>query len=74
LYPATPTLSTLAFQERLICDEDKAAADNPVGVEGGVVSGAAAASELAEKLVNPNPESSELGPLWSNPIPGFPVT
>ena len=34
----TPTLSVDAVQFRLICDEEIAVAESPVGVEGGVVS------------------------------------
>ena len=37
-YPATPTLSVDAVQERLICDEETTEAERFVGTLGGVVS------------------------------------
>src|SRR5260221_7923032 len=37
-YPVTPTLSVDAVQDRLICEEEAAEAENPVGVDGAVVS------------------------------------
>ena len=38
LYRVTPTLSVETDQERLICDEETAVAERPVGIEGAVVS------------------------------------
>jgi hypothetical protein len=39
LYPVTPTLSVDALHVRPICEEETAVAVNPVGTDGGVVSG-----------------------------------
>ena len=38
LYPVTPTVSVEAVHDRLICDEEIAAAESPVGVVGAIVS------------------------------------
>ncbi len=46
LYPATPTLSVEAVQERLISEEDTAVAERLVGVLGAWVSAAAVVTNV----------------------------
>ena len=57
LYPATPTLSVEAVQERLICVAEIAAATKLPGTVGGVVSGAGEEEELPEP---PHPLNSKV--------------
>src|SRR3989344_3961283 len=71
LYPVTPTLSVEAVHARLICDEETAIAESPVGIEGAVVSevvvvvavagcaGTAGVAGTAE--VEPPPDSGAAG-------------
>ena len=57
-YVTTPTLSVLAVQLRFICEEDITMAVTPVGVDGGVVSGACVVADTDDDRVEIFPAAS----------------